>query len=54
MLTRLLGIDAADALTATAIAGALAIERGAAIIRVHDPKEAAQSIAIIQTLNANA
>lgn len=50
MLTRLLGIDAADALTPTAIAGTLALERGAAILRVHDPREAAQSVAIIEKL----
>lgn len=50
MLTRLLGIDATEALTATAIAGALALERGAAILRVHDPREAAQSVAIIEKL----
>lgn len=50
MLTRLLGIDASEALTATAIAGALALERGAAILRVHDPREAAQSVAIIEKL----
>lgn len=50
MLTRLLGIDAADALTPTAIVGTLALERGAAILRVHDPREAAQSVAIIEKL----
>ena len=50
MLTRLLGIDAADALTPTAIAGTLALERGAAILRVHDPREAAQSVTIIEKL----
>ena len=50
MLTRLLGIDAADALTPTAIAGTLALERGAAILRVPDPREAAQSVTIIEKL----
>ncbi|MDE5629534.1 MAG: dihydropteroate synthase [Muribaculaceae bacterium] len=50
MLTRLLGINADDALTPTAVLGALAVERGAAILRVHDPLEAAQSIRIIQAL----
>lgn len=50
MLTKLLGITPEDSLTATAIAGALALERGASILRVHDPKEAAQSIAIINEL----
>lgn len=52
MLTRLLGIRTEDALAATAIAGALALERGASVLRVHDPREAAQSIAIINALNA--
>lgn len=50
MLTRLLGIDATEALVPTAIVGALALERGAAILRVHDPREAAQTIAIVEKL----
>ena len=50
MLTRLLGIDATEALVPTAIVGALALERGAAILRVHDPREAAQAIAIVDKL----
>lgn len=53
MLTRLLGIDATEALVPTAIVGALALERGAAILRVHDPREAAQGIAIIEKMKAN-
>lgn len=51
MLTRLLSIDATEALVPTAIVGALALERGAAILRVHDPREAAQAIAIVEKLN---
>ena len=51
MLTRFLGIDATEALVPTAIVGALALERGAAILRVHDPREAAQAIAIVEKLN---
>lgn len=51
MLKRLLGIDATEALVPTAIVGALALERGAAILRVHDPREAAQAIAIVEKLN---
>lgn len=50
MLTRFLGIDATEALVPTAIVGALALERGAAILRVHDPREAAQAIAIVEKL----
>lgn len=51
MLTKLLGISADEALPATAVTGALALERGASILRVHDPAPAAQSIAIINALN---
>lgn len=54
MLTRLLGISAEESLTATAVAGALALERGASILRVHDPKEASQTIAIINELTTAA
>lgn len=50
MLTKLLGITADEALAATAAVGILALERGAAILRVHDPAEAAQSIMIINEL----
>lgn len=46
MLTRLLGIDASEALAATSVVNAFAIERGAAILRVHDAREAAQTIAL--------
>ncbi len=52
MITKLLEITADDALCATAVVGALALERGAAVLRVHDPREAAQSIKIINALNA--
>ncbi len=51
MITRLLGISADEALTATAVIGALAIERGASILRVHDPAEAAQTISILKALD---
>lgn len=53
MLTKLLGISADEALTATAITSALALERGAAILRVHDPAEAAQAITIVNELNSS-
>ncbi len=52
MITKLLEITADDALCATAVVGALALERGAAVLRVHDPRKAAQSIKIINALNA--
>lgn len=51
MITRLLGISADEALTATAVIGALAIERGASVLRVHDPAEAAQTISILKALD---
>lgn len=51
MLTRLLGITADEALAATAITCALALERGAAVLRVHDPAEAAQAVTIVNELN---
>ena len=50
MFSRLLGIDAASALVPTAVAGALAVERGASILRVHDVEAARQSIAIIDQI----
>lgn len=50
MLTRLLGIDSSEALAATSVVNAFAIERGAAILRVHDAKEAAQTIALAQKM----
>ena len=53
MLTKLLGISADEALTATAMRSALALERGAAILRVHDPAEAAQAITIVNELNSS-
>jgi len=46
MLTKLLGIDAPEALNATTAANMLALTGGASILRVHDVKEASQTIAI--------
>ncbi len=46
MLTKLLGIDANDALNATTAANMLALVGGASILRVHDVKEAMQAISI--------
>ena len=51
MLTKLLGITADEALAATAITNTLALERGAAILRVHDSAEAAQAVSIVNELN---
>jgi dihydropteroate synthase len=46
MLTKLLDIDAVEALNATTAANMLALAGGASILRVHDVKEATQTIAI--------
>ncbi len=52
MITRLLGISADEALIPTAILGALAAERGAAILRVHDVLPAVQTVAMLSMLDA--
>lgn len=52
MLTRLLGIDAADALVPTAVLGAYALDRGASILRVHDVLAARQSVTIFEQLQS--
>jgi dihydropteroate synthase len=46
MLNKLLGIDANDALNATTAANMLALMGGATILRVHDVKEAMQTIKV--------
>lgn len=53
MLTRPLGITAADALTATVAADTLAIERGAAVIRVHDVAPAVQCREIVSLIQSS-
>lgn len=51
MLTRLLDIPAADALPATTALNMLALERGAAVLRVHDVAEAVQAVKIYNALS---
>ena len=46
MLSKLLGIDASEALNATTAANMLALIGGASILRVHDVKEAVQTVEI--------
>jgi len=46
MLTKVLGIDATGALNATTAVNMLALMGGASILRVHDVKEAVQTISI--------
>jgi len=48
MLTKLLGIEATEALNATTAANMLALMGGASILRVHDVKEAVQTIRIYE------
>lgn len=51
MATQPLGIRAEDALNATTVINTLAIERGAAILRVHDVKAAREAIDITTALH---
>lgn len=53
MATKLLGIDAADALPATCALNMLALERGASVLRVHDVAEAVQAVRIYEKLTEN-
>lgn len=51
MITRLLGIDTADALPATTALHLAALEGGAAILRAHDPAEALQAVRLYLALH---
>lgn len=44
MITKCLGITSEEALNGTTVINTLALERGAAILRVHDVKEAVESV----------
>ena len=48
MITRALGIDAAQALNGTTVINTLALIEGAAILRVHDAAEARQAIELTE------
>lgn len=50
MITRPLGITPDEALTPTTVINAFALERGAAILRVHDPLQAAQAVRLTDLL----
>lgn len=50
MITRLLGITAPEAAVPTAVLGTMALERGAAILRVHDVKQARQSFELVEAV----
>lgn len=47
MITRLLGISSDEALNGTTALNVLALERGAAILRVHDVRAAREAIEIV-------
>lgn len=53
MITKLLGISAHDALNGTSVLNTMALERGVAMLRVHDPLQARQCIDIYTALKAN-
>lgn len=52
MITRTLGITPAEALCGTTAVNTIALMKGASILRVHDVKEAAQAITIVEQLNS--
>lgn len=51
MIYKLLDITPAEALNGTTVLNTIALERGASILRVHDPREAVETIKILQHLN---
>lgn len=51
MLYKLLNTDATKALNATSIANTIAIQKGTSILRVHDVKEAMETIKIVQQIS---
>ncbi len=53
LITRPLGISASDALCPTAVLNLYALQHGAAIIRVHDVKEAVMAVKLNEMLNGN-
>ena len=52
MINKLLNITAVEALNGTTVLHTLALQKGAAILRVHDVKEAKQTIEISQYFNS--
>ena len=51
MITKSLGVNAGEALEGTVALNAMALDRGADILRVHDVKEAVQSVKLWQMVN---
>ena len=52
MITKTLGIDAASALNGTTALNMVALQKGTSILRVHDVKEAVETVRLYQVLNA--
>ena len=53
MITKSLGIDSSDALAPTVALDAIALTKGASFIRVHDVREAAQTVTLFNMLNSS-
>jgi len=53
MIYKTLNIEPEDALNGTSVLHAYALERGAGILRVHDVREAVQTVQLFQHLNFN-
>ncbi|MGF1924790.1 MAG: dihydropteroate synthase [Bacteroidia bacterium] len=51
MITKVLGIETADALNGTSILNTIALIKGASILRVHDVKEAVECIRLVNQLH---
>ena len=51
MITRTLGVNSGEALEGTVALNAMALDRGADILRVHDVKEAVQAVKLWQAVN---
>ena len=50
MINRLLGTTPAEALNGTTVLNTIALRKGAAILRVHDVKEAVEAVKIVESL----
>ena len=52
MITRLLNVNADEALNGTTVLNTLSLQKGAHILRVHDVKPAIEAIRILQMLRS--
>ncbi len=53
MITKTLGITADEALNGTTVLNTLALQKGASILRVHDPKPAVEAIQLLAKLKSS-